>query len=350
MERDKSQIIRRNARDAYLLIEHLARSGHRVGAETQSIIFKGFDLQKEDIASFDEAMFWREFSELAEMAKPIRIESLKILAPLVDESKSGSYYLATWIFRDVRIFIVFVSSITLIFFFTLIYYVQDASALNTAMQREDSLRRERIALDNNSLEQTRLSGSDVKTASKKIELTKIAIKEDYQRIMNWLYSRYDGQVDPVIEPYLRQRLGKKKNEDISEIEEAAVNRLRNEVIGGETEVADRIIWIAKVDQERMGGYIIPIIAAVLGSCVYILRRTSLGVYNYSISNVSMPLLILRLCVGAIAGVAIGWVYRNEIPEWSLEPIALSFLVGYSVEILFSILDKITVTFSEPVRK
>jgi hypothetical protein len=58
-------------------------------------------------------------------------------------------------------------------------------------------------------------------------------------------------------------------------------------------------------------------------------------------------VLLRVCLGGLAGLAIGWFWTpssskliNDATTYSTAPFALAFLAGFSIDLLFSILDRI----------
>jgi len=104
--------------------------------------------------------------------------------------------------------------------------------------------------------------------------------------------------------------------------------------------------------EVMQIYILPLLYGLLGASAYVLRslNTEIRDLTYVVeSNISYR---LRIQLGALSGLAIGWF---TIPETSssvssssfgtLSPLALAFLAGYSVEILFSGMDRLISKFS-----
>ena len=56
---------------------------------------------------------------------------------------------------------------------------------------------------------------------------------------------------------------------------------------------------------------------------------------------------LRIFLGALAGLAIGWFLQPENMSGfnAISPFALAFVAGYSVDLLFTFLDKIVKAFS-----
>ncbi len=49
---------------------------------------------------------------------------------------------------------------------------------------------------------------------------------------------------------------------------------------------------------------------------------------------------MRLSLGALAGMAIGWFLKPDDINFvsSLSPLAIAFLVGYNVDVLFTLMD------------
>jgi hypothetical protein len=58
---------------------------------------------------------------------------------------------------------------------------------------------------------------------------------------------------------------------------------------------------------------------------------------------------LRILLGALAGLAIGWFLKPQDVSGfnAISPFALAFVAGYSVDLLFTFLDKIVNAFSAP---
>jgi hypothetical protein len=88
-------------------------------------------------------------------------------------------------------------------------------------------------------------------------------------------------------------------------------------------------------------WFLPFFYGVLGSVIFALRNVS-SVRTPSVD--SLPVL-MRIALGGVAGIVIGWFGTMAVPgdagERSLSiPLALAFLTGYGIELLFSVLDKL----------
>lgn len=96
----------------------------------------------------------------------------------------------------------------------------------------------------------------------------------------------------------------------------------------------------------LGGSVLPVLYGLLGASVYLLRRY-LGEANLEMDPNFGMRAYLRLGLGGIAGLAIGWFWTPSSAKAAMDvatlttaPFALAFLGGFSIELLFSILDRI----------
>jgi hypothetical protein len=91
-------------------------------------------------------------------------------------------------------------------------------------------------------------------------------------------------------------------------------------------------------------YILPLLYGLLGAIAYILRSLVKEIKEKSFTQEMRINYLLRVFLGALAGLAIGWFFgdiegRVSAGISSLSPLALAFLAGYSVEVLFSVMDR-----------
>jgi hypothetical protein len=93
-------------------------------------------------------------------------------------------------------------------------------------------------------------------------------------------------------------------------------------------------------------YLLPLLYGLLGACTYVLRMLSRDVHSYSYTPDSHIRYKIRLVLGTLSGLAITWFFEpgSETLK-SLSPLALAFMAGYSVEILFAAMDRFVAAFS-----
>lgn len=96
-------------------------------------------------------------------------------------------------------------------------------------------------------------------------------------------------------------------------------------------------------------YLLPLLYGWLGACVYILRTVGADIAGLSYAQYRHALYRMREALGALAGFALAWLTgpKTEGAFASLPPLALAFVAGYSVDMLFTFLDRIVAAFTKP---
>lgn len=84
--------------------------------------------------------------------------------------------------------------------------------------------------------------------------------------------------------------------------------------------------------------ILPILLGAMGACAYVTRLIAQQVREMTYSRTSPTQHVVRVALGALAGVIVG--YGGIAQGISVSPSALAFIAGYAVEPVFATLDKI----------
>jgi hypothetical protein len=97
-------------------------------------------------------------------------------------------------------------------------------------------------------------------------------------------------------------------------------------------------------------YVLPPLYGWVGAMAYVLRRLISEINARTYQENSNTSYNLRIYLGILAGLAIGWFLAPDTTTSGnvlhvLSPLALAFLAGYSVELLFSAMDKLLEAFS-----
>ncbi len=99
-----------------------------------------------------------------------------------------------------------------------------------------------------------------------------------------------------------------------------------------------------------GGWILPFLYGLLGASVYLMR----ALLNDRTASLAFFPLILRVALGGIAGLAIGWF---SVPgagigtaAISTIPFGIAFLAGFSIDALFRVLERLTQTLGATPRR
>ncbi len=109
-----------------------------------------------------------------------------------------------------------------------------------------------------------------------------------------------------------------------------------------------LLTSAKATLKAMSGYVLPLLYGLLGAAAYVMRTLSKEIFEVTFSNVSNIRFILRLVLGMLSGISVGLILTPDtLPTTlsSITPLALAFLAGYSVELLFSAMDRLISAFS-----
>lgn len=94
-------------------------------------------------------------------------------------------------------------------------------------------------------------------------------------------------------------------------------------------------------------YVLPLFYGLLGAFTYVLRQLTIETRTKTFRADAVPTYWLRVFLGMVAGLALGWFLQPQEGGKtiaSLTPFALSFLAGYSVDVLFTAMDKLVEAF------
>ena len=94
-------------------------------------------------------------------------------------------------------------------------------------------------------------------------------------------------------------------------------------------------------------YVFPVLLGLLGALTYILRSLIVQLREYSYTENFSRLSFVRVALGMMAGLLGGMLIPSDEGGVmkNLSPLALSFLLGYAVEVLFAFLDRIVTAFT-----
>lgn len=102
----------------------------------------------------------------------------------------------------------------------------------------------------------------------------------------------------------------------------------------------------------LSAYILPLLYGALGAFAFILRKLSDPVTKLTYAHDVRITYWMRLNVGALAGLAVGWFINGNSPVLpgfaGLSPLALAFVAGYAFDPFFNALDKVAATFGSLV--
>lgn len=88
--------------------------------------------------------------------------------------------------------------------------------------------------------------------------------------------------------------------------------------------------------------VLPILLGIMGACAYVVRLISEQIMNTTFSQASPTRHLIRVALGGLAGVVIG--FGGVLGAASLSSSALAFVAGYAVEPVFATFDSIAEKF------
>lgn len=114
------------------------------------------------------------------------------------------------------------------------------------------------------------------------------------------------------------------------------------------EPGERKIREAQAQIETVSQFLLPLLYGWVGALAFILRSLSEEIRRSTLSRASSANYSLRWPLGMLAGVGIGLMMDASTLTGfaALTPLGLAFAAGYSVEVLFTFLDRIVGAFSE----
>ncbi len=124
-------------------------------------------------------------------------------------------------------------------------------------------------------------------------------------------------------------------------------------------LASKLVWLPREDLEVslatleillefLATYVLPALYGLLGASAFVLRQLSADIGNLRFANDLRVRYTLRLNIGLLAGLAVGWFIspgQDASVVANLSPLALAFVAGYGSDLLFAVLDRIVNAFS-----
>jgi hypothetical protein len=304
--------------DADLLIKYLTHQGITVRPEVLAAIEQMRDEETANQSTAGtRAGFFAAYSELARQAMPVTAESLRACS----EDCAGQWKRFPWsVPRRVSDADRAVlrhhtwASVALIVLLVVQSYWLVGSTLVSGVRKQDQ------HADPSQVTATATPAPSASPANSSEE----AAKEDTHV---WLLSAWSGIWKWA--PYLYQRWFSDTT--------APVNKLWELYIG------------TKFVLQILQTYVLPLVYGWVGAMAFVLRSLIVAVKNKTFRVELNVEYRLRVYLGLLAGLVIGWFLSpkgdaRQFGVADLTPAAISFVAGYSVEILFSTMDRIVAGF------
>jgi hypothetical protein len=109
------------------------------------------------------------------------------------------------------------------------------------------------------------------------------------------------------------------------------------------------VYKIQASMAALSGWVLPFLYGLLGASVFVMR----DLLNPRTPTKGFFPTLLRIALGGIAGIIIGWFWvptaskTAEIASITSVPFGLAFLTGFSIDVFFSLLDRLNRTISDP---
>ncbi|WP_448520367.1 hypothetical protein [Rhodoflexus sp.] len=328
--------LRQAIEDVMLILSYAAERGIEVPPEvTQQLIQAKYLNKSGEWTPEAEAQFWNGYNAISQIIRPVTTDSLRAATDTLQPSYFLFRLLGVKVYRSASQAQNAVRRYTWmgLFWVVLMLVIQIYSLIgNTLMNNISAINQKMELIEDDIAKLNMLSGENVilqitQNTTKLDELSS-DLQSSVELLSNWL--------TPINALILRDKYYKKemlKEEKIKTLTEPERISLMKKV----QQVAQYPLLIASL-------YILPLLYGLLGAFAFVLRKLTEDTRQMVYTKESDLKYVLRIHLGAMAGLAVGLFFVPEdtsitLPI-SLSPLAVAFLTGYSVEFFFSALDRI----------
>ncbi|KZN34760.1 hypothetical protein N480_20975 [Pseudoalteromonas luteoviolacea S2607] len=317
------------------LISYMAKNGQvSLAPELAEVMINAkYKLQKKQWSPQDEADVLHSYDQLAKAVSPVSMESIQAISRVDNDKPSQAERAVAWYRRYTLVAL-------LCLLFAQIYYLfghalaHDLNALYES-RNEWQLKVLKATPDSAEYDQVQQSYEEV---GQRLDANYNLLKV-WNRV--WLFGL---TFKSDIPPYSKEKLDVELRR--LEREQANATDLDNLHLA-ETRLKARLqlfenMLFAQSVLEVLQGYILPLLYGLLGAFIFVLRDLLKEIKAITFTSDSEIRYRLRLTLGALGGMIIGWFLNPQELSGlaSLSPMAMAFLMGYNVDVLFAIMDQV----------
>ncbi len=348
--------------DAEILVRHLSRSGKtaiepKIVADIgQARLARESDLWTVDV----DTRFWVALSRLAEAARPVTLESLSADASGDAQRMTRNYFRWTLCVGAIIVPISIYGFVNASISEPIGKWIQDQNgaevelqsvALNAQPARGAPAPANDAARATLSRDLFLRKLMEFATASREIFFRSQALNHNvFARATEpwWTSSEKDDRANLQVDPRIAQSVGSEPDQPAETLKTLADEGFNKIATYQDVRAfARQVLLINETFFAAITLFLLPILYSLLGALAYALRNLVRDVkdktYLPSLSNRA------RLIVAVIAGTVIG-LFNNFSHGISVPPLAIAFVVGYSVEVFFSFLNSLIQRIKLSTRK
>jgi len=170
-----------------------------------------------------------------------------------------------------------------------------------------------------------------------------------------LRSKLDNLTTWVNQPGLADQIVSQLNQDIGRMNEEKATLERQQQGDINREISRQAQLAAQFVLVILQSYLLPLLYGILGAGTFVLRSLSKEIENETFSDEKGTQHVLRVSLGALAGILVGW-FSVLIPSetttfvGSISPLAIAFLVGYNIELFFALMDRALFSITDRLQR
>lgn len=341
-----SRMLAADVDGALLLLSYAARAALAVDEQVARTVARSAELLGQDKLAGDElARFYSALEKLAATAAPVTVAGLRAAAPvhpprglrrwLGRKPRSDSQIAVSWYWRGTMLGLLLLVVIQ-------IHWVVGSVAMESLQKGQDE--RTRLAHELNLTKEKLGAAARSNAEFVQMESAKLTVQgriAAYSQILltwnnvwteAWRACKRLWALISFAPPDAAPARADRQDDTLAASGEADASLAT-------TLARTRFILLA------LQTYMLPLLYGLLGACTYVLRTLSRDVKALTYTPDSHVRYKIRLVLGTLSGLAITWFFEPGVDALKLSPLALAFLAGYSVEILFAAMDRFVGAFS-----
>ncbi|MEK7990482.1 MAG: hypothetical protein VSS52_005705 [Thiotrichaceae bacterium] len=378
----EDQVLLKAVRDAQLLILYIVNNNALQADEAtiQTIVNTKYLLQNGEWSTENEVAFWSALSLLTNTIKPVTLASIKENYYVKDSKGLFRTRLGSQAQKAKFKYSILAFFALVVLLFTQIYWIVGNSAyeeINLLFEKRQKLRlelqREREREISTSTSVNAITGLEAIYNQKidsnlhilnlwnKVWSSLVPPQLFIPKIREYRITKLKSDILVQLQSKLKTDIDSKKkihdtNSDIDDLK-SYIDDLSKPLVGNENDMVRKgKLKLAVLDARHklftallyakfvliiLHSYLLPLLYGMMGSIVYTLRTLSKNIENLTYQSSHQIKYNLHIVLGTLSGLIVGFFLKPEEPTFgiAMPSMALAFLAGYNVEILFSVMDE-----------
>ncbi|MCF2859233.1 hypothetical protein L1286_17250 [Pseudoalteromonas sp. SMS1] len=317
------------------LVSYMAKHGQVSldPALAEVMINAKYKLQKKQWSAQDEADVLHSYDQLAQAVAPVSMESIQAISRQAADKPSRAERAVAWYRRYTLVAL-------LCLLFVQVYYLFGHALAHDLKALYESRNEWQIKVAKTTPEST-----DYVQIQQSYEEVGQRLDANYNllKVWNrvWLFGlTFNSDIPPYSQEKLdvEQRRLQREQANVSELDNLQLAETR---LKARLQLFENMLFAESV-LEVLQGYVLPLLYGLLGAFIFVLRDLLKEIKAITFTTDSEIRYRLRLTLGALGGMIIGWFLNPQELSGlaSLSPMALAFLMGYNVDVLFAMMDQI----------